>query len=119
MIRIKRVYDKPTKIDGFRILVDQLWPRGISKEEAKLDMWMRPIAPTPGLRKWFAHDTKKFPEFTKRYMAELKKKEYMLEQIKDIENEHDKVTLLFGAKDQQHNNAVVLLEALGKLQKSA
>ena len=112
MIRIKRAYDKPAKTDGFRILVDQLWPRGISKEEAKLDMWMRAIAPKPGLRKWFAHDPKKFSEFTKRYKEELKGKAYMLEQIKDIEEEHGTVTLLFGAKDTMHNNAVVLLEAL-------
>lgn len=117
MIQIKRVYDKPAKADGFRILVDQLWPRGVSKEEAKLDMWMRAIAPKPGLRKWFAHEAKKFPEFTKRYKEELKDKAYMLAQIKDIEQAHGTVTLLFGAKDTQHNNAVVLLEALAHFKK--
>ena len=114
MIQIKRAYDRPSKTDGFRLLVDRLWPRGISREEAKIDLWLKEVSPEPGLRKWFGHDPKKFPEFAKRYKASLKEKQYVLDRIKDIEKEHGTVTLLFGAKDTQHNNAIVLLQVLNQ-----
>lgn len=114
MIKIKRAYDKWDKDDGFRILIDGLWPRGVSKTEGKIDLWLRQIAPTPPLRKWFGHEPKKFPEFAKRYKAELKGRRLFLYRIKDMEREKGTVTLIYGAKDREHNNAVVLREYLQK-----
>ncbi len=112
MIKIKRAYDKYSKDDGFRILVDGLWPRGIPKKDGKIDIWLRQIAPTPPLRKWFSHDPKKFPEFAKRYTNELKKRQEILDKIKDIEQQNGTVTLIYAAKDTLHNNAVVLQSVL-------
>jgi uncharacterized protein YeaO (DUF488 family) len=112
MIRIKRVYEKSAKEDGWRVLVDRLWPRGMKKEDAKIDLWMKEIAPTEELRKSFCHDIKKWPDFQKMYRTELKKKENLMEELKKREKEHGTVTLLFGAKDEEHNQAVVLAKAL-------
>lgn len=114
MIKIKRAYDKWDKDDGFRILIDGLWPRGVNKTEGKIDLWLRQIAPTPPLRKWFGHEQKKFPEFAKRYEAELKGRRLLLYRIKDMEREKGTVTLIYGAKDREHNNAVILREYLQK-----
>lgn len=112
MIQIKRAYDKAEKSDGYRVLIDGLWPRGIKKEEAVVDLWLRQIAPNPALRKWFHHDPEKFPEFSRRYKEELKKRTEFLSRILSLEKEHGMVTLLYGAKDRTHNNAVVLLHTL-------
>jgi uncharacterized protein YeaO (DUF488 family) len=112
MIKIKRAYDKWEKDDGFRIVVDGLWPRGVGKTEGKIDLWLRQVAPTPPLRKWFGHETKKFPEFSRRYKAELDGRYIFWHRIKDIEREKGTVTLLYGSKDIKHNNAVVLKEYL-------
>ena len=112
MLRIKRVYDKPAKEDGGRVLVDRLWPRGMTKEAAKVDLWMKEIAPRDALRKSFCHDVEKWPEFQNRYRAELKQKKDLLAELKKIEKEHRTLTLLFGAKDTEHNQAVVLAEVL-------
>ncbi len=112
MIKIKRAYDKWNKDDGFRILIDGLWPRGISKDDGKIDLWLRQIAPTPPLRKWFGYDAKKFPEFAKRYKAELKERKVFLYRIKDMEREKNVVTLIYGSKDREHNNAVVVKKFL-------
>ena len=112
MLRIKRVYDKPAKEDGGRVLVDRLWPRGMTKEAAKDDLWMKEIAPSDALRKSFCHDVEKWPEFQNRYRAELKQKKDLLAELKKIEKEHRTPTLLFGAKDTEHNQAVVLAEVL-------
>jgi uncharacterized protein YeaO (DUF488 family) len=112
MLRIKRVYDKPGKDDGRRVLVDHLWPRGMTKEAAKIDLWMKEVAPSDALRKSFGHDVEKWPEFQKRYRAELKGKKELLAELKSIEKEHGTLTLLFGAKDTEHNQAVVLAEVL-------
>ena len=112
MIRIKRVYEKSAKEDGWRVLVDRLWPRGMRKEEAKIDLWMKEIAPSDQLRKSFSHDVKKWPDFQKMYRTELKKKADLMEELKKREKEHGTVTLLFGAKDEEHNQAVVLARAL-------
>jgi uncharacterized protein YeaO (DUF488 family) len=112
MLRVKRVYEKPSKDDGWRVLVDRLWPRGMKKEAARVDLWMKEIAPSDGLRKWFHHELPNWPEFEKKYRAELAKKKELLAELKKIETEHGTVTLLFGAKDQQHNQAVVLLQLL-------
>ena len=85
MIKIKRVYDSPAKDDGFRILVDRLWPRGMTKEKAEVDLWLKEIAPSNELRQWFAHDPKKWPEFARKYEAELKNKRELLAKIKQME----------------------------------
>ena len=107
MIILKRVYEKPEKEDGTRILVDRLWPRGISKEEARIDLWLKDIGPSNNLRKWFNHEDSKWGEFKKKYFEELKDKKELVEQIK---NKKGTVTFLFGAKDIKHNNAVALKE---------
>ena len=108
MISTKRVYDKPAKDDGFRILVDRLWPRGLTKEKARVDLWMKEIAPSDALRKWFHHEEGTWPEFEKRYRAELKKQDKPLAELKRLEKEHGKITLLYGSKDETQNQAVVL-----------
>ena len=110
-IEIKRVYEEPEKEDGFRILVDRLWPRGLTKEKAKVDLWLKEIAPTTELRKWFAHDPEKWAEFKKRYLAELKENKDALSKIKQ-EMKKGNVTLLYAAKDEAHNEAQVLLNNL-------
>jgi uncharacterized protein YeaO (DUF488 family) len=112
MVRIKRVYEKPAKEDGWRVLVDRLWPRGMKKEAAKIDAWMKEVAPSDGLRKSFGHDVEKWPEFQKRYRSELKQKKEWLAELKRREKEHGTLTLLFGAKDEEHNQAVVLAQVL-------
>lgn len=107
MIKLKRAYDPPDEQDGFRVLVDRLWPRGVSKEEAHLDLWMKEIAPSTDLRKWFDHDPKKWDEFRRRYERELADKEDDLALLR--EKARDGVlTLVYGAKDTEHNQAVVL-----------
>lgn len=115
VIRIKRVNEPPTKEDGFRILIDRLWPRGISKERAKVDMWLKDIAPSDALRKWFAHDPNKWNGFQDKYRKELKTKGELLNKIKQAEGEKGIVTLLYFAKDEKHNNAVVLNEIVRTL----
>jgi uncharacterized protein YeaO (DUF488 family) len=112
-IEIKRVYEEPGKEDGFRILVDRLWPRGLTKEKAKVDLWLKEIAPTTELRKWFAHDPEKWTGFKKRYLAELKENKEALSKIKQ-EMKKGNVTLLYAAKDEAHNEAQVLLNKLKK-----
>lgn len=112
MIQIKRVYEKPAKEDGFRILVDRLWPRGLTKEKARVELWMKEIAPSDELRKWFHHEERNWSEFVKRYEAELAKKKELLSELKKVENEHGTVTLLFGAKDEKQNQAVILADLL-------
>jgi len=112
-MKIKRVYEKPEKDDGYRILVDRLWPRGISKASAEIDEWIKEIAPSTELRKWFNHETEKFSEFKKRYKEELKTHVAELKKIHEI-SQKKKITLLYSAKDTQYNQAVVLLEVLQK-----
>ncbi len=112
MIKIKRIYEKSSKDDGFRILVDRLWPRGIKKENARIDLWMKEIAPSDELRKWFSHKKERWQEFKRKYREELKEKARLITEIKKLESEHGTVTLLFSAKDVEHNNAVVLLEVI-------
>lgn len=94
------------------MLVDRLWPRGVKKEAANLDDWMKEIGPSNALRKWFGHKPERWPEFQKRYRAELKKKADLIENLRKAEREHGTVTLLFGAKDEEHNQAVVLRDVL-------
>jgi uncharacterized protein YeaO (DUF488 family) len=108
MIQIKRAYEIAEKDDGYRVLVDRLWPRGISKERAHLDLWLKDIAPSTELRIWFGHDPKKWQEFEKRYKKELKDKTELLQQLKDLEKKHKQVTLVYGAKDTELNEAIIL-----------
>ena len=110
---IKRIYEAPQRGDGARILVDRLWPRGVSKERAKLDAWLKEIAPSTELRKWFGHDPEKWGEFKKKYKRELTKNEEAVEEIRRIARKR-KVTLVYGAKDEAHNEAVVLRDFLLK-----
>lgn len=115
MIKIKRIYDTPDENDGCRILVDRLWPRGISRNKANIDLWLKDIAPSDELRKWYSHDVKKFNDFSKKYNQELKDKSDLLKQLKKQEKDHKTITLLFSAKDVSHNNAVVLRNYIRKL----
>jgi uncharacterized protein YeaO (DUF488 family) len=107
-IKLKRVYEAPEKVDGFRILVDRLWPRGIAKEKAQVDLWLKDIAPSTELRTWFGHDPVKWGAFQKRYAQELSQKQHTLEELRQIIKEKKTITLLFAAADENHNNAVVL-----------
>jgi uncharacterized protein YeaO (DUF488 family) len=107
-IKLKRVYETPIKADGFRILVDRLWPRGIAKEKARVDLWLKDIAPSTELRTWFGHDPAKWEDFQKRYKQELMQNKPVLENLRRIIKEQNKVTLVFAASDENHNNAVVL-----------
>jgi uncharacterized protein YeaO (DUF488 family) len=110
-ITTKRIYEDPVIDDGYRVLVDGLWPRGVSKEDAKLDDWIKEITPSTELRKWFDHDPDKFKEFKTRYKKELSDKENCLNQLID-KSTKKKVTLLYAAKDKEINHAVVLKEVL-------
>jgi uncharacterized protein YeaO (DUF488 family) len=112
-VRIKRIYESPDPSDGFRVLVDRLWPRGISKERAALDLWMKEIAPSAELRRWFGHDPERWTEFQVRYRAELKKHEPDLAELR-AKMRKGTVTLLFGARDVEHNEAVVLQKLLSR-----
>ena len=114
MFNLRRVYEPPGPEDGFRVLVDRIWPRGISKQEARIDLWMREIAPDDDLRKWFGHDPDRWQEFGKRYRRELKGKTDLLDTLHGLEREKGVVTLLFGAKDERRNNAVALFGVLRK-----
>lgn len=111
-IKIKRIYTKYSSTDGTRILIDRLWPRGIKKEEAKIDEWVKDIAPSDELRKWFGHDPGKWNGFKKKYMTELNKKKDLCEEI--FNHSKINVTLVYAAKDELHNNAVVFKEYLEK-----
>jgi uncharacterized protein YeaO (DUF488 family) len=112
MVRIKRVYEPAAKEDGYRVLVDRLWPRGMKKEAAKIDLWMKDIAPSDQLRKSFHHDEMKWHDFQKKYQAELRTKKEWLAQLEKLEKEHGTLTLLFGARDLEHNQAAIIAEAL-------
>lgn len=111
-VTLKRVYDEPSPDDGYRILVDRVWPRGLSEGDAHVDLWLRRIAPSDELRTWFGHEVSRWPEFAARYEAELAEHSELLALIGDIERHRRRVTLLFGAKDEAHNQAVVLRDVL-------
>ena len=111
-IKVGRAYDPATAAHGYRILVDRLWPRGISQEKADVGLWLRDIAPSSALRTWFGHRVERWPEFRERYRRELGEHGDLLDLIRDIEQHRGTVTLLFGARDVEHNEAQVLLEVL-------
>jgi len=121
LIKIERIYDNPNGKDndgngGFRILVDRLWPRGLSKNEVHIDLWIKDVAPSTALRKWFSHDEKKWDEFKSRYFKELEKCNESIDVILD-KIEKGSVVLLYGAKDEKFNNAIALKEYLENIKK--
>lgn len=118
VVKIKRIYERPDVTDGLRILADRLWPRGVRRSTANVDIWLKDVGPTDELRKWFAHDPKKFMSFKKKYLKELTKNP-AFEDIVNIALTNDTITLLFSASDEKHNNAVVLQGAIEKAVKKA
>lgn len=110
-IRIKRVYDEPNLSDGYRVLVDRLWPRGVTKKAAHIDEWDKTIGPSDELRTWFGHIPGRFPEFTKRYIAELDHNP-ATQKLASLVDEHSVLTLVYSAKDEECNQAVVLRDYL-------
>jgi uncharacterized protein YeaO (DUF488 family) len=109
-VRLRRVYDPPSNEDGLRVLVDRLWPRGLSKAAAAVDRWMKDVAPSTELRRWFSHDPDRWLEFRRRYTAELQHQP-AVEELREL-SRHNRVTLLFGARDTERNDAVVLRDVL-------
>ena len=113
MIRLKRVYEEAARNDGFRILVERLWPRGVSKEKANIRLWSKEIAPSPQLRKWYGHNLARWEEFKKRYWRELKGKQESLEEIRSRAREGT-ITFVYAARDEEHNSAMALKDYLEK-----
>jgi uncharacterized protein YeaO (DUF488 family) len=112
MIKLKRVYDPPEKEDGFRVLVERLWPRGMTKEKAKLDEWLKEVAPSVELRKWYGHDINKWDEFQRRYREELNSHPEAVDELRELMEKHRNVTFIYAAKDEQHNSALLLRDYL-------
>ncbi len=110
-VRIKRAYESPRRADGYRVLIDRIWPRGVSKEEAHLDEWARELAPSSELRRWFGHEPAKFDEFRRRYRAELAGHKEKLRELRG-RGRRGTLTLVYSARDTEHNDAVVLAELL-------
>lgn len=114
MIKIKRIYDPAESGDGYRVLVDRLWPRGIAKDKAKVDRWLKEIAPSNELRKWYGHDPDKWDEFRRKYKTELKAVPEAVSRLKEIIDSNETVTLLYSSKENTLNNAVALKEILAQ-----
>lgn len=112
MMKTKRVYEKAAKSDGFRILVDRLWPRGLTKSEAKIDLWLKEIAPSNELRKWYHQNPDKWDAFIKKYLSEIKNKYELLTQIKNLDKEKSVITLVYASKNLTGNNAAALMKIL-------
>jgi uncharacterized protein YeaO (DUF488 family) len=110
-LKIKRVYDEPSEDDGTRVLVDRLWPRGLTRQRAAVGLWLKELAPTDALRKWFGHEPSRWTEFCSRYRAELGRNGAEIARLREVVRSGP-VTLVYGAKDEAHNNAVALLEYL-------
>jgi uncharacterized protein YeaO (DUF488 family) len=118
VVNVKRIYEPASKKDGFRILVDGLWPRGLKKSEAGVDLWLREIAPNAELRKWFDNDPERWAEFVSDYNFQLNKNRQIAEQLIALIREHKKVSLLYSAKNEQRNNAIALKAFLDKYMKA-
>ena len=114
MLKLKRIYEPPQRSDGYRILVDRVWPRGVSKERAAIALWLKEIGPSTALRKWFGHDPARWAEFQKRYRQELRREPELTARITHLEKEHGTVTLVFSARDEERNQAVVIRDFLAK-----
>jgi len=112
VIRLKRVYDSPDPGDGYRVLVERLWPRGVSKERARVDLWLQEAGASPSLRVWFGHDPEKWEEFRRRYFEEIRTRPAVIKELRDVMDAHETVTFLFAAHDTEHNNALALKEFL-------
>jgi uncharacterized protein YeaO (DUF488 family) len=110
-VRLKRAYEPPARSDGYRVLIDRLWPRGVSKHDAQLDEWARELAPSSELRRWFGHDPARFEEFRRRYLDELTDQETKLRELRRLARDGT-LTLVYGARDSEHNDAVVLADLL-------
>jgi uncharacterized protein YeaO (DUF488 family) len=119
MVRIKRAYEEPERTDGYRVLVDRLWPRGVKKEALELDAWAKDLAPSPDLRRWFGHEPDRFHEFARRYATELRAPQART-LLADLAHRAavGTVTLVYGARDEEHNGAVVLRDALARVRES-
>ena len=113
MFRLKRAYEKRSVVDGYRVLVDRLWPRGLTKQKADLDLWLRDIAPSPRLRVWFGHDPERWQEFQRRYWAELKARPDLVADLRK-KGRQGTVTLVYAARDEQHNHAIALKRYLNR-----
>jgi uncharacterized protein YeaO (DUF488 family) len=111
MVNLKRVYEEPSPDDGCRVLVERLWPRGLTKERAAVDVWLKDLSPSPELRKWFGHDPERWEEFQQRYRGELREKLSALEELREMARGKT-VTLVFAARDEEHNSARILAEVL-------
>jgi len=111
MIKLKRAYEPPSKEDGERILVERLWPRGLTKEKAKIDLWMKDVSPSPELRKWFSHDPAKWEEFCRRYRSELDGHTDLIKELR-AKGRKGTLTFVYAAKDEEHNSALLLKEAV-------
>jgi uncharacterized protein YeaO (DUF488 family) len=111
MIQVKRVYDRPSPADGYRVLVDRLWPRGLRKQDAGIDLWLKDVGPSAELRRWFAHSPDRWDEFRRRYAGELADKSRAVDVLRE-KSGNGKLTLVFAAKNPEQNNAVALMEYL-------
>lgn len=116
-VRLKRAYESPEGSDGYRVLIDRIWPRGVTREQARLDEWARELAPSTELRRWFGHDPTRFMEFRRRYSDELAAQEAKLRELRRRAREGT-LTLIYGARDTEHNDAVVLAEILRRGRRS-
>jgi uncharacterized protein YeaO (DUF488 family) len=113
MVKVKRVYERAVRTDGYRVLVERLWPRGVTKRKARLNDWLKEIAPSPQLRLWYGHDVKRWAEFRRRYRAELKQAKPLVDRLRALSKKRT-VTLVFAARDELHNSAVVLRDYIGR-----
>jgi len=116
VIKLKRVYESPEPGDGFRLLVERLWPRGMSKDRAKVDLWLKEAGASTALRTWYGHDPEKWEEFRRKYFVEMRTRPEIIKELRDILRTHDMVTFLFAAHDTERNNALALKEFLEQLQ---
>ena len=114
-VKLKRAYESPSADDGYRVLVDRLWPRGLSKEKLHVDLWLKEIAPSNDLRQWFGHETSKWEEFRKRYLRELEQNAEAVALFREAVKGRNRVTLVYAARDAEHNEAVVLQAFLSRL----
>jgi uncharacterized protein YeaO (DUF488 family) len=114
VIRLKRVYENPGTGDGYRVLVERLWPRGMAKEHAQVDLWIKDAGASPKLRTWFGHDPARWEEFRREYFEEIRTRPAVIKELEDVVRTHATVTFLFAARDAEHNNAVALKEFLDK-----
>lgn len=119
MFKLKRIYESAEPKDGYRVLVDRIWPRGMSKEKARIDLWMKQIGPSDALRKWFGHNPERWPEFQKSYRQELKRDAELIGQLRELEKKRGTITLLYSARDDSRNQAVVLCAFLRRSRRNA